>query len=166
MKTFNTYINEWKLTNDSKNKVHNKKVVLNFDELSIIVFERYAENPLYIDLRDIDVSNIKSFAEEQPISPYYTGLFAAFRKVEVIDITGWNISNAESLACMFWSCQRLETIYGIEKLDVSNVKNFNGMFQDCHKLKCDLNNWKVHRANISDIFDGCDSLTLPNWFKH
>ena len=165
MKTLTQHINEWKLTNDSNVKIKTVKVE-SYKELSSIIYDRYQEDNKIIDLSDIDVSNIISFSEQGVWEPYYYGLFACLDNVEIINITGWNISNAKSLACMFYKCINLKTILGIEKLNVSNVTTFKGMFYHCESLKCNLNNWKVRKdANIYDMFIDCYSLTLPKWYN-
>jgi surface protein len=54
----------------------------------------------------------------------------------------------------------LETIKGIEKLDVSNVTNMNGMFNEASSLtSLDLSNWDTSRVtDMTSMFKGTSSL--------
>ena len=69
-----------------------------------------------------------------------------FRKldVKVIDISNMELSeDVDSLFGMFFDCPNLERIIGIENLDVSNVKVFDKMFQNCPKLKLPVLKWNT-----------------------
>ena len=108
MKTLQRYIREdFKISYKTDTKIH----VKNFDELRDIVLERYNKNEKHVDLRDIDVSEIRTFVR------YNNGydkkcLFSALKNVETIDITGWDTSNATDMAYMY-------TALNLRSLDVS-----------------------------------------------
>ncbi|MBR2673941.1 MAG: BspA family leucine-rich repeat surface protein [Mogibacterium sp.] len=90
-------------------------------------------------------------------------IFFGLRKVKELNITGLNtktINPNTGLEKMFWYCEELETIHGIEDIDVSQLKNFEGVFQGCKKLKSlDLRNWDLSNAtNTGYMFDDCVEL--------
>lgn len=59
----------------------------------------------------------------------------AFRKdLEVIDLSGWDLSNIIRTNSMFSNCINLKEIIGIEKLDLSNVEDAAYMYWMCTKL--------------------------------
>ena len=40
------------------------------------------------------------------------------------------------------------------------------MFGHCERLECDLSSWNVTKAKSTlNMFDGCDKMTIPNWYK-
>ena len=68
----------------------------------------------------------------------------------------------------FWNLIKLETIEGIEKLDVRNVNDMNHMFAGCEKLKkLDIDHWDVSKAeDMTSMFEDCVELEkLPTWYK-
>ena len=164
MKTLQRYIREdFKISNKTDTKIH----VKNFDELRDIVLERYNKNEKHVDLRDIDVSAIRTFVR------YNNGydkkcLFSALKNVETIDITGWNTSNATDMAYMFYeSCAN--EIIGIESLDTKECRTMRSTFLgNKHLTELDLSNWTID--NVTDIvgmFAYCNNLEkikgIDNW---
>jgi len=119
-------------------------------DLANIVKER-ASSSNEIDLRDIDVSKVTSFDY----------VFNALQNITKIDLTGWDTSNATSMASMFYCCSSLEEIVGLEMLDTSRVEKFNQMFFCCYKIKeIDLSNLSFKSArDTSDMFLHCNSAT-------
>jgi len=168
MKTLNTYINEWKLTDKTVSDIdkHTAKYhPKTYEELSHLVYERYQENPSYLNLTDIDVSNIKSFAEKNDYGEEWYGLFADFN-VDIINISGWHTSHCYDMSETFWGCKYLEKIIGIEDLDISNVNDMSNMFDGCKSLKIDLNNWKPKSGcDLEEMFKGCKKEIIPSWYN-
>ena len=116
MKSLNEYIIEKILIN--KNSKLNKIKVETLIQLKSIILERYHNNNSFIDLTDLDISELDDLS----------GVFARLNKVEVVDISGWDISNVTTMEDMFRKCSKLKNIIGIENLDVSKLKNANSMF--------------------------------------
>jgi len=166
MKTLNTYINEWKLTDDSNVEyVVNKYFPETYEELRQIVIDKYedvlTQHGKYLDLRDINVSKINTLGDYRSTSPYSGyGLFYKFSEIEIIDTTGWNTKNVTDCRCLFDACYKLKEIRGIDTWDVSNVKIFSYMFNDCYSLtKLDLSKWKLKSVEEMDsMFSGCKNL--------
>ena len=74
--------------------------------------------------------------------------------VEVIDLTGYDISRRNSLAYMFCSMSNLKRIIGIEDLDVSNISDFQNIFWGCKSLEeLNISSWNMSNAtNFSLMF--------------
>ena len=72
------------------------------------------------------------------------------------------------ISFMFQGCKNLKSIKGY--IDVSENKNFTGVFNGCYELTDinDLKNWKVDKGdNFMWLFTGCESLedisALKDW---
>ena len=157
MKSLNQYIIEKILIN--KSSKFNKIKVESPDQLLSIIRERHNNNKSFLDLTDIDVSELDDLSD----------IFGVLDKVKVIDISGWDTSNVITMDCMFIQCKKLKKIIGIENLDVSKLRCANCMFSYCENLvELDLTKWNpVSLQNTSDMFYGCSNLkiikNIENW---
>ena len=158
MKSLNQYIIEKILINKSS-KFINKIKVETREQLETIILERYNKNKSFIDLTDIDISELDDLS----------GVFARLNKVEVIDIYGWDTSNVTFMDDMFRKCAKLKNIIGIENLDVSKLEDASCMFYGCENLiELDLTNWNpISLENMSYMFYNCSNLkiikNIENW---
>ena len=156
MKSLNEYIIEKILIN--KSSKFNKVKVESKDQLEAIIQKRYNNNNSFIDLTDIDISELDN------LSSIFCGL-----KLEVVDISGWDTSNVTAMAYMFSQCKNLKNIIGIENLDVLKLKRANFMFSHCEKLvELDLTNWNpISLENAWSMFYRCSNLkiikNIENW---
>ena len=170
MNNLNTYITEkLKIKNDfmfEKLKISSKS---KFYEYSCQPKDKYALRKILekrlaqdknADLNDIDVSQITDMGM---ISG--TGLFE-YLDPHDIDISEWNVSNVETMRCMFYGCENFIS-KGLENWDVSNVNNMGGMFYDCKKFNGDLSKWNVSNVEtMRYMFYGCENFIskgLENW---
>ena len=157
MKSLNEYIIE-KILINKKSKFINKIKVYTKTQLRSIIWERYNNNKSFLDLTDIDVSELDDLSD----------IFYQFL-VEVVDISGWDISNVTIMDAMFGCCEKLKKIIGIENLDVSKLEDANSMFYMCENLvELDLTKWNpISLQNTSDMFYGCSNLkfikNIENW---
>ena len=157
MKSLNEYIIEKILIN--KNSKLNKIKVETLIQLKSIILERYHNNNSFIDLTDLDISELDDLS----------GVFARLNKVEVVDISGWDVSNVTIMDYTFSRCKKLKKIIGIENLDVSKLKNTNSMFYMCENLvELDLTNWNPKLLQKTRyMFYGCSNLkiikNIENW---
>ena len=157
MKSLNEYIIEKILIN--KSSKFNKIKVESKDQLQSIIQERYHNNKSFIDLTDIDISELDDLS----------GVFARLNKVEVVDISRWDVSNFTIMDYTFSRCKKLKKIIGIENLDVSKLKNANSMFYMCENLvELDLTNWNPKLLQKTRyMFYGCSNLkiikNIENW---
>ena len=156
MKSLNEYIIEKILIN--KSSKFNKIKVESKDQLEAIIQKRYNNNNSFIDLTDIDISELDN------LSSIFCGL-----KLEVVDISGWDTSNVTAMAYMFSRCKNLKNIIGIENLDVLKLKRANFMFDSCENLvELDLTNWNpISLENAWSMFYRCSNLkiikNIENW---
>ena len=148
MKQLSKYLAEKLIIN--KDYRDNTIVVKSFDELRKIIEQRYGEqgpgteqNP--IDFNDIDVSNIDSFYNYNKDKGIFDGMHFKY-----IDISEWDVSNAESMQYMFFECSELKSVGDISSWDVSKVTNMNSMFCRCKKFNQDISGWDV--SKVSDMF--------------
>ena len=158
MKSLNQYIIEKILINKSSKFIHKIKVETR-EQLETIILERYNKNKSFIDLTDIDVSELNDLS----------WIFIMLDNVEVVDISRWNTSNVTTMGYMFSQCSKLKKIIGIENLDVSKLKNANSMFYMCENLvELDLTNWNPKLLQKTRyMFYGCSNLkiikNIENW---
>ena len=156
MKSLNQYIIEKILINKSSKL--NKIKVESKEQLQAIIKERYNNNKSFIDLTDLDISELDD------LSYIFYGL-----NMEVVDISGWNTSNVITMENMFSFCDKLKNIIGIENLDVSKLEDVNSMFYCCENLaELDLTNWNpISLENMSYMFYNCANLkiikNIENW---
>lgn len=132
-----------------------------------------------INLNNFDVSKIKEFYQLFPMST---------KKDFTFDISKWDTSKATKFSMTFAYTQKIK---GINKLDVSNVKEFTNTFDSSHfngkldkwntssaidmqrmfygaqKFNQDLSMWDVSNLTISpnEAFWGCDKLNFETLRK-
>ena len=204
MKTLTKYLNEKLVIFPSQ---VDEKLVINkdyknaytcapktFNELRKIIEDRYNKlgpgtKDMPIDFNDIDVSNIVSF-----YGKYKGGIFAGtkFKYIDVSDwdvsnaeymhymfggcnqlkfvgdLSNWNVSNVKSMSCMFYKCEQLKSVGDLSNWNVSRVRFITGMFQECEQLKSvgDLSNWNVSKVNyMNDMFYNSGITNIPKWYK-
>ena len=159
MKSLNQYIIEKILINKSSKFINKKIKVESKEQLQIIIQKRYHNNNLFIDLTDIDISELDDLSD----------VFGILDKAKVIDISGWDTSNVINMSYMFNRCTKLKKIIGIENLDVSKLKTTKIMFYGCKNLvELDLTNWNtISLENMSYMFCNCANLkiikNIENW---
>ena len=162
MKTLNQYIKEKLIINKDYRGV--KIVVKSFDELRKIIEDRYKKlgpgtEQKPIDFNDIDVSNLDSFCDKNE------GIFQK-TQFKYIDISDWNVSNAESMRGMFSWCTELKSVGNISDWDVSKVDNMSYMFAFCKKFNQDISNLDVSNVtNMYCMFQYCKNFNqdLSGW---
>lgn len=120
-------------------------------------------------------------------------MFVYCKKLETADLSGWNVSQADSFSELFYQCHSLRSVSldgwdtsgayymggmfdgckNLEQVDVShfntrNVLSFDSMFSGCKKLtNLAVGNWDVSSAKrMYNMFFGCSALTeldLSSW---
>ena len=158
MKSLNQYIIEKILINKSSKFINKIKVESNY-QLQSIIEERYHNNNSFIDLTDIDISELKNLSR----------IFGRLNNLEVVDISGWDTSNVIYMNDMFLACENIKKIIGIENLDVSKLENADSMFSYCENLvELDLTNWNpILLKTAWNMFSYCSNLKIiknvENW---
>ena len=171
MKTLTQYIYEdFKISNRTTFKQFFPKT---YHELRDIISERLKKST-DIDLRDVDVSNVDVFTNKANgtiVGIFDSYLDTDYEEITSIDITGWNITHLTDISKMFWGCEELQEIKGLETLDVSNITTFESTFNECKQLQIiDISQWKIQNGAIVDqMFANClqlEHLKLPENFEH
>ena len=159
MKSLNQYIIEKILINKGSKFINNKIKVKSREQLQSIILERYNNNNSFVDLTDIDISELDDL----------TSIFFGLDNMEVVDISGWDVSNVTIMEYTFSRCKKLKKIIGIENLDVSKLEDTQGMFDMCVSLvELDLTNWNPKLLQKTRyMFYGCSNLkiikNIENW---
>lgn len=151
MKTLTQHIEEKLLIN--KNFKDSNIVVKSLKELKSIIKDRSIDPNTKkfnknIDLSDIDVSKLDDLSE---IFMWY--------KFKTINISGWDTSNVKVMTQMFYGCDELEDIIGIEDIDIKGVVYMAYMFADCTKLDITdkIKDWKIDPSVVwaTNMFRDC-----------
>lgn len=92
------------------------------------------------------------------------------KRNSTLDLNWLDVSNVGDLASIFDARgnRDYETFnFDVSEWDVSNCKNFTGMFCNCKKFNCDLSSWDVSFAtHMGYMFQGCkefDGKGLDSW---
>jgi len=166
MKTLTQHINEWNINNKSISNIDIKFIPKDNIELIGEIVRRYSIDDKHLDMRDVDVSNITVFNDTFYIPD---DIKRRNKNVETIDIRGWKTSKMIISSGMFYGCEKLHDIYGIEDIDVSSLEDAEYMFDECKSLeKLDLSKWNPKHLQLCDwMFYKCHNLKeikgMENW---
>lgn len=103
------------------------------------------------------------FAGIVHLSGTYEAMFAEFRSVEEIDLSGLDTSGATDAGGMFRACQNLKEI-DLSVFDASTIRILHGMFNGCQTLRtADLSCFAgVKVLTMDALFKDCKSLESVN----
>lgn len=100
----------------------------------------------------------------------YSYMFMDRNDLEYLDLSNWDTSNVLSMKGMFYGCNFLKHISGLDKWNTSSLQSSNHMFYQCSSLSDinDLRNWDMSNVkNYVDMFFGCNSIldasVLDEW---
>ena len=108
-----------------------------------------------LNLSGWDVSNIKS--------DKMGGMFS-YSNILELDVSGWSFSNTFTSLVNVFTSFRGKNIYGLNTWDVSNVKYFGQLFQECLNLvEIDISGWDTSngisfQSSIFPMIYGCSNL--------
>lgn len=101
-----------------------------------------------VDLQEFVTSSITNMC----------GMFSECTSLTSIDLSGFHTENVSDMTGMFASCSALTTL-DLSSFDTAQTIIFNRMFYGCKALEMlDISGFTISSANVSDIFNGCDSL--------
>ena len=109
----------------------------------------------------LDVSSLTNHIKCDDFSSIFRGYV---RVKQIIGLEKWDVSHVKDMRSMFCDCKKFNS--DLSKWDVSNVKDMRFMFQNCKKFNSDLSKWDVSKViNMSYMFDGCKNFNsdLSNW---
>lgn len=97
-----------------------------------------------------------------------SGIFNGCVKIEKIDLSKWDMKKPYTFCKMFYQCQNLKSIKGIEDWNLGTCKDASYMFSNCVNLETvgDISNWNVAGVkNFEMMFDQCKNLKcdLSSW---
>lgn len=94
------------------------------------------------------------------INPNDSSCFAHCKSLEYVDVSKLNFSNATNLDFMFFHCDSLTTIVGLNKINTNNVTTMECAFTSCFKLESiDLSNFNTSSVTkMESMFSHCESL--------
>lgn len=118
----------------------------------------YCSKLASVDLSSWDVGKVETMRYLFGSTISYFQIASGFTN---INLTGWITSACTDMSYMFHDCDKLTSITGIDKFDVSNVTYFDHIFAGCTNLAAlNLSNWNFKRAtNLNSFFMGCSALT-------
>lgn len=144
MKTLTQYIYEdFKISKGVKTHKYHPTT---FEKLEQLVQQRFRDAKTdYVDLNDIDVSDIESF------NNLFGGVFNTTDKT--IDMSCWNMSNAKNVSNMFQACGAKQIILPAKQWG-ENLKSLSAMFFHCVHLEqiINLENCIVLMLKILNFF--------------
>lgn len=87
-------------------------------------------------------------------------MFMGCSSLPAIDVSEWDVSEAETLTNVFSGCSSIESL-DVSQWKVGNVKDFTNLFSECTSLTTlDVSNWNTSSAeNMYRMFANCSSLT-------
>lgn len=103
-----------------------------------------------IDLSKLDLSSVTDMQK----------MFSQCESLEEIKLPTKLGNAVTTYDAMFYACKKLNSITGLEKLNTSNAKDLNCMFQHCENLtSLDVSNFDTsHVENMGGMFEGCTKL--------
>lgn len=109
----------------------------------------------WIDVGDWDVGNVTAFNSMFSDSASNAGRM----KINNLDFSKWDTSNATNMGFMFYGCGTMETL-DLSTWDVSKNTTFNHTFTDCYNLKSiNFSGWDTSSVEIfAAMFNNCNSL--------
>lgn len=142
----------------------------NKHELCDIIEEKLLENQLTPNLLDIDVSKIVDFSSLFLPNYWYdrsNGKICLWH-MESLDLSTWNTKNCHIMEHMFFGCNALEELKGLEYWNVRNVHCMHAMFYDCRSLRyLKVDGWfkeKCRHVDTYHMFINCKQSIIPLWY--
>lgn len=92
---------------------------------------------------------------------YASGVFHNCKKIENLDLTSWNLTKIYTCCKMFYQCENLISIKGMDNWKFTNCRDNSYMFSNCKKLETvgDISNWDMSQTkNVELMFDQCKKL--------
>ncbi len=111
-------------------------------------------NPM--NFKVIDLGNLYT---SQVIDMY--GMFCFCSLLTNLNLSNFDTSQVKNISYLFYECNSLANITGLDKFDTSQVTNMHAMFTNCIALtSINLSNFRTLQVKeISFMFYGCNALT-------
>ena len=135
----------------------------------------------YLDLSSFDTSNVNHFEgmfgrcyklkEIKGIDKFITnksinmkGMFNECCELKYLNLSNFDTSNVTDMSYMFYCCEKMKEIKGINKFNTIRVGDMKQMFNECKELEyLDLSNFKTQIVNsMRSMFENCNKLKYLN----
>lgn len=123
----------------------------NIDELKEYINKQFKSmhdsNTDVLDVSRIEFSLLSNI--EKPLYMLFKDSLEDVKKDNniIVDVSNWDLCDLSRIDCIFFECTFIKKVVGLETWDVSNVKDFAGMFSGCSNLEeVDVSNWKLTKA--------------------
>ena len=105
-----------------------------------------------------EIEGINNFKSNKVTNMF--GMFIFCREIEYLDLSSFNTSNVTDMGFLFAGCNKLRTIFGIEKFNTNKVGNMQAMFLECSLINyLDLTNFDTSNVNLfQGFFSECINL--------
>ena len=179
MNTLTNYISENLVINKNFKEFKRDTIKVNDNNLYYTVREEIVKQlekantkNFPIDLNHIDVSKITDFGYlfdsiNEYINEHYNDT------IRYIDISEWDVRNAESMRWMFDGCKDLVSVGDLSNWHIDNLILAEKMFSGCENLEYigDLSKWNIienangESVDVNNMFYKCKKLKkLPSWY--
>ncbi|MBR3494092.1 MAG: BspA family leucine-rich repeat surface protein [Clostridia bacterium] len=130
----------------------------------MVGFFQLASSLTTIDVSNWDTSHVFNMQSMFSVGENYAG---NGQLREIIGLDRWDVSQVKDMTAMFYGAGQM-THYDIAGWDVSSVLSFNHMFSDNRKLESlDLSGWNVQNVRtMYDMFDDAYALTTLGDVSH
>ena len=113
-------------------------------------------------------TNMEQFNIDNTIHPIdMTYMFDSCSSLTSIDIAKFDTTNTINLGLLFYRCTSLNTIIGLENLNVENVQVMDCAFAGTKIVNADLSKWNLTKlTSIEGLFGECEklqSVDLTGW---
>jgi surface protein len=101
----------------------------------------------------------------------FNNMFCKANISSVGNLCCWEVQKANSMNQMFFQCNQLTNLAGLEKWDIGCVTNMMGMFAKCSLLfdTSALESWKTKfkdTVHQEKIFADCNEMAIaPSWYS-
>ena len=132
-----------------------------FEELRKVIEDRYDKLGCGTKNNPIDFNDVDVSNIDSFYNKYYDISIFNEIKFEYIDISDWDVSNVKDMDNMFCNCHDLKSVGDLSNWNVSNIESINYMFYCCNQLTSvgDLSNWNVSKVKfMTSVFDKCKQL--------
>ncbi len=105
-----------------------------------------------------DIRNVKS------LENFFNYSSIGQRELKEVDFTGAKLDSVTSMKLMFGNCDKLDTVTGLDTIEVTSLKYTIRMFANCKSLQSVSMNicsegMADKQLEMNEMFDGCSKLT-------
>lgn len=176
MKTLTQHISQVKTLHSLNEFINerltiNKKISSEFRPKSVVELKDYiSKNVSAMINSDDNVLNLNNinfndFDFNANGGPFYCLLYELLKPVKrkdiIINVYDWKFNDRlKRIDCLFYSCECVKEINGLETWDISSVRDFSGLFSKCSNLTTvDVTGWVIKESkNAMSMFYQCSSL--------